>query len=88
MISIPNNERSSISIWVYDSDGTLIYEDSGFLYERESAYFDLSEELDAEAIGIVDVRSDLPIIIGAEYYRDGNTWEIDNVVDWYSTTPW
>jgi len=88
VISNPNNEECSISIWVYDSDGTLIYEDSGFLYERESAYFDLSEELYAEAVGVVDVRSDLPIIIGAEYYKNGDTWEIDNVVDWYSTTPW
>ncbi|WP_041081909.1 hypothetical protein [Thermotoga profunda] len=83
----PNEDEASGSIWICNSNGETVKDLSGTIEPFSAKFFDLIKFI-KDDVGVVDIQSDLPIIIGIEHYEDGEIWTIDNIVDWYTTTEW
>lgn len=83
----PNEKEANGSIWICDSKGRTVQELSGVIKPFSAIFFDLIKYIEDD-VGVVDVQSDLPIIIGVEHYENDEIWTIDNIVDWYTTTEW
>ncbi len=88
MISNISSTEADVYVWIYDFQGQILKELSGTINPRACAYVSLYDELETEAIGVVDIRSTEPLIIAVEYLEEGESWSIRNIVDWYTTTSW
>lgn len=83
----PNKNTAHGTIWICDSKGRTVKDASGDINPFSAMFFDLIKFV-SDDMGVVDIQSDLPIIVGIEQYQDEELWTIDNIVDWYTTTEW
>ncbi|AEH51525.1 hypothetical protein [Pseudothermotoga thermarum] len=88
MISNISTREADVYVWIYDFQGKILKELSGTISPKATAYVSLYDELDVETVGVIDIRSTEPLIIAVEYIRDGKSWSIKNIVNWYTTTNW
>lgn len=85
----PNKVQASVEIYVCDGkQGEQVDVLSATLEPYAVDYVDLKEMVEVGSFGVVDVRSNVPLVLGVEYWRKDELAEVDNVVDWYATTRW
>ncbi|HBT39045.1 MAG: hypothetical protein H5T93_07590 [Pseudothermotoga sp.] len=83
----PNENTIDVVLWIYDESGQLVEDLEGEIEPFAAAYVNLMKYLQ-QGSGIVDVRTTMPILLAVEWYEDGLLWNINNIVDWYTTTSW
>ncbi|MGB9790548.1 MAG: hypothetical protein ACPLTP_07955 [Thermotoga caldifontis] len=85
----PNKVQADVEVYVYDGkQGGQVDVLSGTLEPYAVDYVDLTEIAEAGNFGVIDVRSNVPLVLAVEYWREDELAEVDNVVDWYATTGW
>lgn len=84
----PNKVEAQGYIYIYDASGKTLKELSGTIQPYNSVYVFVSERIEEETFGVIDIRSTVPIVLGVEYFLEDKIWQIDNIVDWYTTTSW
>lgn len=83
----PNDKTIDVAVWIYDEAGQLVKDLEGEIEPFAAAYVNLIKYVQ-QGSGVVDIRSTLPILLAVEHYDDGMLWNINNIVDWYTTTSW
>jgi hypothetical protein len=80
-------EPTTVTVYVRDESGDVIYQDRITLSDHEADYLDLEDLIGQSPYtwGLIDIKADIPIVLACEYYyRGGSALEIDNVVDFYA----
>jgi len=87
ILANPNDKSIDVAVWIYDEAGQLVKDLEGELDPFSAVYVNLVKYVQ-QGSGVVDIRSTLPILVAVEHYDDGMLWNINNIVDWYTTTSW